>query len=300
MFAELLEHFEFAYAWYALIAGVAVGLVCSLLSVMVVLKRMAFIGQGISHAGFGGVGTAALLGFAGGAYRWEQDLIVLLFCLGTALVIGMLTRSKRVETDSAIGILLTATMAWGVLAQNMRVALQDASWYREWVGGSGYSPPWESILFGSIFNVGQSGMINALILLVVVGGLGVLMFKELVAFSFDSTMAYVNGVRTKLMHYLVLVMLCVVVVVGIRLVGLILISALLIIPGATGLMVSAKLGRVMWVSSLVGVGSASGGLLISLGVGTLAPGACIVMLLCAVFGVTYVVTRLVGGKSNGG
>lgn len=288
----MLEHFEHAYAWYALIAGISVGLICSLMSVIVVLKRMAFIGQGISHAGFGGIGTAALLGFTGEVYLWQQDFIVLVFCIATALVIGMLTRSKRVETDSAIGILLTASMAWGVISQSLRVTLQSYPWYQQWVGGTGYTPHWESILFGSILNVGKSGMINSMVLLGIVLIVGILVFKELVAFSFDETMAYVNGVRTKLMHYLLLVMLSVVVVVGIRLVGLILISALLIIPGATALMLSSRLYSVLIWASVIGVLSSAGGLLVSLGVGELPPGACIVMILCGVFGLVYFLMKL--------
>ena len=156
--------FARTYETQALVAAVAVGLVCSLLSVIVVLKRMAFIGQGISHAGFGGVGTAALLGFTGSIYHWQHDLIVLAFCLGTGLLIGVLSRARRIETDTAIGILLSATMAWGVLAQNLRVEWQTWPAYREFVGGGGYTPPWEAILFGSLLNVGEQGMWIAVVM----------------------------------------------------------------------------------------------------------------------------------------
>src|SRR6202043_2547700 len=115
----------------ALIVGVAVGTVCSILSVIVVLKRMAFIGEGIAHAGFGGMGTALVLGVTGsvgGLGTWKSDLVVLAFCLATALGIGALSRRRHVEADSAIGILLVASMAWGVLLIDLYPHLQRTDW----------------------------------------------------------------------------------------------------------------------------------------------------------------------------
>lgn len=280
--------FERSYVFHAFIGAVAVGLVCSLMSVIVVLKRMAFIGQGISHAGFGGVGTAALLGFTGFAYQWQHDLIVWVFCLGTALLIGSLTRGRRVEADSAIGILLAATMAWGAIAQNLRVAFQQ-SWpaYREWVGTAGYTPPWEAILFGSLFNIGQAGMWSAIVMCAVVIAVCAALYKQLLFFTFDETVSRVFGVRAAAMHYLLLVLLSLVVVVSIRLVGLILVSALLILPGATALLLSRRMGVVLALSVVVGITGCVAGMVLSLEVGTLSPGACIVLALSTLFAIVY-------------
>jgi len=300
---DLSEIFAGGYVTHAVVASLAIGLVCSLLSVVVVLKRMAFIGHGISHAGFGGVGTAALLGYAstfgGGDHYWAQNLIVLAFCLGSALFIGLMTRSRRVESDTAIGILLTATMAWGILAQNLRVAWQDPAdgWpaYREWVGTAGYTPPWESILFGSLFNVGVEGMWTALIMAGVVLVTCALLFKELTFFAFDETVSRVFGVPTGVLHYLLMVLLALVIVVSIQLVGLVLVSAMLIVPGAAALLLSRRMGSVLVLAAAIGVGGSFGGLMISLTVGTLSPGACIVGVLCVVFTVAYLYDKLVCG-----
>src|SRR6266567_3138256 len=118
---ELIHLFRHAF-----IAGIALATVCSLLSVIVVVKRMAFIGEGIAHAGFGGLGTSLFLGATAGSFSgsWKADLIVLVFCLLTALAIGMLARGKHIEPDSAIGIMLVAAMAWGVLMTDLHAALQ--------------------------------------------------------------------------------------------------------------------------------------------------------------------------------
>ena len=87
----IIEH---EFARHAVIAGAAIATLCSLLSVIVVLKRMAFIGEGLSHAGFGGVGTAVFLGLVG----LNQDLMVLAFCIAMAAVIGLLTRRRQLQT----------------------------------------------------------------------------------------------------------------------------------------------------------------------------------------------------------
>src|SRR5882757_3892128 len=102
----------------ALITACALGVACAMLSVLVVLRRWAFIGEGVSHAGFGGVGTAWLLSLAvpvlgseGAAY-----VIAIVFCMAMALVIGWVSRRDRLNADAAIGIVLVASLAWGFVA----------------------------------------------------------------------------------------------------------------------------------------------------------------------------------------
>lgn len=278
---------EYEFARNALIAGFAIGTVCSLLSVVVVLKRMAFIGEGVSHAGFGGVGTAIFLGLAG----LRQDLVVFAFCLATALGIGLLSRRRRLDPDSAIGILLVAAMSWGVLMDNLRTTFQSHAWYQNLValvGQPGARPPsYEQLLFGSLFNVGREGAwlsvgLGLLILLVAAA-----FFKEIVFFTFDETSSRVFGVRTGFIYYLLLTLLAITIVISIRLAGFVLVSALLVIPGSTALMLSRRLAPVLFWSWLIGTGGAVTGLLVALQAGNLSSGACIVGVLCLIFGIVY-------------
>ncbi len=294
MFAvmPLMQILREDYVQQAIVASLAIGLVCSLLSVLVVLKRMAFIGQGISHAGFGGIGTAALLGYTGLAMRWEQDGVVLVFCVATAILIGVLSRSKRVESDTAIGILLASSMAWGALAQNLRVQLQSWPAYSQWVGAFEYSPPWDTILFGSLLNVGAAGMWTAVALAAAVLVLCAALFKELSFYAFDETVSRVYGVPATVLHYMVLIVLALVTVVSLRLVGIILVSALLVIPGATAMLLTRRLSTVLWTAGAVGVVSTVGGLAISLIARKLSPGPCIVMVLTLLFAIAYGVQSL--------
>lgn len=286
---------QYEFGRYALATGVAIGLVCSLLSVMVVLKRMAFIGQGISHAGFGGVGTAVLLGYSGAAFRFEHDLIVFAFCLVTALFLGVMTRRRRIEADTAIGIVLSATMAWGIIASNLRTAWR-ADWpaYAEFIAGSDAPRQWDSVLFGSIFNAGLGDTIAAWVMALLVLAVCCAFYKEIVFYTFDETVSRVFGVRSAFVHYLLLILLAVVIVFSIRWVGLILVSALLIMPGAAALLLSRRMSTVLWLAGAVGVGGSALGVLVALELGSIAGGPCIVAVLAALFALAYAASRFTG------
>lgn len=271
----------------ALLVGVALGTVCSLLSVIVVVKRMAFIGEGIAHAGFGGLGTALFLGLAGGgasaAGSWKADVVVLAFCLATGMVIGMLSRRWHVEADSAIGIMLVAAMAWGVLMIDLHRNLQSEDWYVRLFGPARQAVNTEALLFGSLTNVGPSDVWLSLVVAATVLLLLAAFFKEIVFYAFEETASQVFGVPVRMIHYLVLALLSVTIVLTVRLAGIVLVSALLVIPGATATLLSRRLGRVLiisWILSMVGV---IGGLVVSLEVGNLSTGPCIVAVLCLIF-----------------
>src|SRR5580765_3498900 len=104
---------------HALLTACAIAAACAVLSVPVILRRWAFIGEGIGHAGFGGAGVAWALAVSLPALNneWAPYVTAFFFCLATALAIGWLSRDARVNADAAIGIFLVASLAWGILAQ---------------------------------------------------------------------------------------------------------------------------------------------------------------------------------------
>ena len=213
---------------------------------------MAFIGEGIAHAGFGGLGTALFLGLTGSGLAaggtWKTDLVVLAFCLATALAIGMLTRRRHVEPDSAIGIMLVAAMAWGVLMIDLHRNLQGQDWYIRLFGSQPRAFNTESFLFGSLTNVGPYDAWLAVGAAMVILLLLAALFKEILFYAFDETVSQVFGVPTRLIHYLMLALLSVTIVLTVRLAGIVLVSALLVIPGATASLLSRRLGRVLAVA----------------------------------------------------
>jgi ABC-type Mn2+/Zn2+ transport system permease subunit len=283
-FRWIIEH---QFARHAMVSGAAIATLCSLLSVIVVLKRMAFIGEGLSHAGFGGIGTAVFLGLIG----WNQDLLVLAFCVAMAAAIGVLTRRRHLEPDSAIGIVLVAAMAWGIFMSDLRRNVQGASWYVHWFGAPMAPPNLEDLLFGSLVSIGRSDMVLALIVAAVVLIVLALFFKEIVFFCFDEEVSRVYGVKTTLIHYLLLLALAITIVLTIRLAGFVLVSAMLVIPGATALLLSKRLGPALLLSWLIGVFGTLAGIMLSLELGNISSGACVVGMLCLLFGIVF------GGQS---
>ena len=283
----------FPAAQRALFAGIAVALVCSLLSVFVVLKRMAFIGQGVSHAGYGAAGTAFFLGLLDTDPRY--DLLVFAFCIATALVIGIVSRRRKVEADTAIGILLVAAMAWGVFLTNLSAAFQKVGsgtywpWYAQHMAAAGNRPNFEAVLFGSILNTTSSQMWSALIICSLVIATLFFCFKRLVFFAFDEPTSRVYGVPAGAVHHLLLTLLAIVVVLTMKLAGVLLVSAMLVIPGATALLLSSRLHVVFLLSCVTGLIGVVGGLFTSLELGFAGPGPCIVGVLCLIFTGAYVV-----------
>ena len=231
----------------ALLVGALAGLCCASLAPLVVLRRMAFIGDGIAHAAFGGIGLALFL-LSGSRY---DDLgvqaITLAFCILIALGIGIASRQAQVGAlaeDSAIGIAFSVSLALGALFLALR---QKAS--------AQYTPDVDTLLFGgrSLLNIGPADVIVLAVLAVVVLAVLLLFQKELLFYTFDAKLAEASGLNTGLIHYLLIVLLVLTVVIASRVVGILLVSASLILPGVLALKLCARLGPAMLLSGAVGM-----------------------------------------------
>ncbi len=279
---ERLIHYSFYQR--AMVAAIAAAATCSVLSVLVVLRRMAFIGQGISHAAFGGAGLAILLGgyVAALGRPLGRDLIITGFCVMTALVIGKFSRNQRVREDSMIGICLVSAMALGILMIDLRAVL----------GETAPTANFHDLLFGSIVMTSFSDAAAACVLaLLILSGL-LLLRRHILFYTFDPEGAEVFGVRTNLVYYGVLVALALVIVVTMRIVGVVLTSALLIVPGATACLLSRRIGVIFLISFAVGLGSTVIGVLVAIRLRHVSPGAVIVLVLAAAFVLANVTATL--------
>ncbi len=254
-------HFElwdyFSSMRDVLIVGPVMAALCALLSVFVVLRRMAMITEAVAHAGLGGMALALLVGqwWAVANQMWCQEIITGLFCVATALLIGFFSRGREVTVDSAIGIFLVGSVAVGVV---MLFARQYMS------GGPPMPLNIENVLFGKIDSVGILDVWLIGIVAVAVFGIVFLMLPSFVYSAMDEEMARVNGIRTGLVHVLLLVMVSAVVTVAARMVGTLMINALMIIPGATAKLISRRFGGVLAASLLVGVLGVSGALVLNI------------------------------------
>ncbi|MBD3235193.1 MAG: hypothetical protein GF330_00625 [Candidatus Eisenbacteria bacterium] len=289
----LWERFsQFAFYQHALAAGLAIAVGCAVLSVFVVHRRMAFIGQGVTHAAFGGVGAALFLELWLPALRHPllREAIVAFFCVATAILIGRIGRQRRIGEDSAIGIVLVVAMAVGVILIDLRT-----EWVRRMAAGGelravwqGYAPSFHDILFGSILSVTRTevwvavGVTAAVLLWVAV------FFRGLLFYAVDEEGATAFGLPTVHLHYGLLVALGLMIVVAMRLLGVILISALLILPGITAGLWSRRIVRVIVASMAFAAASLIVGLLASMQIQVLSTGPVIVVVLALFFLVSWI------------
>jgi zinc transport system permease protein len=250
-----MEVFQYEFMQNAILAGLLAAVACGIVGVYVVVKRIIFISGGIAHASFGGIGLGYLAGFS-------PVLGALIFSLASALGMGYVTRRTRLPDDTAIGILWAIGMALGIIFIGL---------------APGYAPDLFSYLFGNILTVPTSDLWLMLILDIVIIGIVAAFYKEFLALSFDEEYSTAVGVPVEVLYLLMLAMIALTVVVLLRIVGMILIIALLTIPAALARQFTHHLGRMMLLSIVFGIALTFGGLWISYAL-DLASGATIVLL----------------------
>jgi ABC-type Mn2+/Zn2+ transport system permease subunit len=227
----------------ALQAGALAGLCCAALSPLVVLRRMAFVGDGMAHAAFGGIGLALYV-LADSSYDdWSVQAITVGFCLALALAIGRVSRNteSKISEDSAIGIAFSVSMALGALFIKLRQRQQT------------YVTSMDVYLFGSIMNVSPRDVWVLVVLGVAVLALLFVFQKELLFYAFDARLAELSGLNVRVLHYAFLLLLVLTVVVSSRVVGIVLVSASLILPGVTALKVCQRLLPALALSAFLGI-----------------------------------------------
>jgi zinc transport system permease protein len=257
----------------ALEAGALSGFCCACLSPLVVLRRMAFIGDGISHAAFGGIGLALFLMSSAHYDDLSVQVVTVLFCLVIGFGIGLVSRRSDVSLlseDSAIGVAFSVSMALGALFLTLR---QHAN--------PQYVPPMDTYLFGSMLNIGSRDVWIMLLLALLVLAVLVIFQKELLFYAFDAQLAEVSGLNVRLLHYLFMLILVLTVVVSSRVVGIILVSASLVLPGIAALKICTRLFPAMIVSAVIGVVSFEVGMYVSYAQ-DVQPGSAIILIQFAV------------------
>jgi len=228
----------------AMVSGALAGICCASLSPLVVLRRMAFIGDGMAHAAFGGLGLALFL-IAGSKYTdWTVQLLTLAFSLVLAVLIGRVSRrqnGREVSEDSAIGIAFSVSMALGATLIMLRHRREPQ-----------YVPAIDSYLFGNLMNIAPHDVWVLLGVAVAVLAMLVLLRKEILFYTFNAELAELSGVRVGLVHYLLLILLVLTVVVSARVVGIVLISASVVLPGVVALRLSRHLLHAALIAALFG------------------------------------------------
>jgi zinc transport system permease protein len=265
----MLEALQYDFMRNALAAGLLAALACGVVGVYVVVKRIVFISGGIAHTSFGGIGLGYFLGI-------NPMIGALFFSVGAGLAIGGITRRTRLPEDTAIGVLWAMGMALGVVLISLT---------------PGYAPDLMSYLFGNILTVPSSDLILMLVLDVVILGTVLAFYKEYLVLSFDEEYARAVGIPVERLYLLLLGLIALTVVVLIRVVGMILVIALLTFPAAMARQFTHRMRTMMLLSVAFGAAFTVGGLWLSY-VLRLPSGATIVLLAGVALTLTLLGKRL--------
>lgn len=265
----MIDILQYEFMRNALIAAILVSIACGIVGTFVVIKKIVFISGGITHAAFGGIGLGYLL-------RVNPVLTAIPFSLLAAIGIGTISKKAKISEDAAIGILWTVGMALGIL----------------FIGLSpGYAPNLFSYLFGSILTVPFSDIIIMIILDVIIIAIVSIFYKEFQALSFDEEFTEISGVPTKFLYLLLLCLVALSIIVLIRVVGIILVIALLTIPTTIVRQFTNRLKYLIIFSTIGAIFLTIAGLWLSY-LWNLPSGATIVLVLAAVFFASTLMKRI--------
>jgi manganese/iron transport system permease protein len=267
----ILAPFQFEYMQRAFVAALIVGTLCSTIGVYVVLRKLAFIGDGIAHASFAGVVVAYIRGL-------DYYVGAAIVAIVTALGIGFVNRRGNVSLDTAIGVLFTGAFALGVFLMSR---LQN------------YAVDLQSFLFGNILAVSKGDLILIVALSALVVASMVLLYRPLLYTSFDPVVAEASGINAGFVSYALLVLLALTIIISLETVGIVLVAALLVTPAASAYQLTRRFTRMLALSATIGAACAVLGLYASYYLQA-ASGATIVLLATAFFFVAMFVGRLRG------
>ena len=260
----LEEMLSFPFFQRALLGGLLVVVMLSVLSFFIVLRKISFVGVGISHSALGGVAIGLVFGLS-------TTLTTTLFCAGVALLIGFISRRGRLAEDTAIGIALSGTMALGITLISL---------------SGGYLSSLFSFLFGNILSITRGDIYLIAIYCSATVTLVLIFFKPLLHASFNEELARAAGTPVAFLHYLLLILISLAIVASMKLVGIILVSALLVLPAATGFQLAQTYRKVLALSVASSIISLVAGLGLSYRF-DLPSGATIVLCACAIFFVCF-------------
>jgi len=261
---NMLEVFTFPFMQRAFIAGVSSGFVLGWLGAFLTTKKMSFLGDGIAHASLVGVAIALFFG-------WPILPVSLIIAFIIAILIYLLESNAKLSSDSAIGIIFTTSMALGVIILSLY---------------QGYQPELISYLFGNILIISKVDLVIILITNLIVIFILSFFFRKMVFTIFDKDGAYLSGIDTWKYDLMLYIISSLVIVLCIKLIGIILVSALMIIPSAIAKLFSNSFKTFTIFSSLLAAVLVFFGLILSYYL-DLPSGATIILFSVFTLGLSY-------------
>jgi len=256
----VLDIFTYGFMQRALITGIAIAVICSLVGLFLVLRRYSLFGDALAHMAFGGIAVGLFLN----VYPlWSAFVVSILSALG----ITKLRKTTKISGDAAVAVLLSSGLAVGVL-------LVSAS--------KGFTVDLFSFLFGSIL---LTSMEDTLLITGISAGIVatvIMLRKQLLYITFDEEQAKVSGLPIDKLNYVFMILASVTVITSMRLVGILLISALIVLPNVTSMMIGKGFKKTVIISISLSVAAVVSGIIISYYL-NLAPSGTIVMVSVSIF-----------------
>jgi zinc transport system permease protein len=265
---ELGEIFRYEFVQRALLAGVLIGAVTSILGVFLVLRRLSLIGDGLAHITFGSVAMVLLIGLS----PLYVTLAALPLVMLSSLAIFQLTRSKRIRGDAAIGIVSSIGIALGIILSSL---------------SGGYNVDLLSYLFGNILTVTQTELALSLFIFLFVATTVIFLYRDLFAVTFDEELAKSMGIKTNRINIILLLLTAVATVLAMKITGIMLVSAMLILPPVTALQLSLSFRMTIFAAAGFSVLAVISGIIVSFVLNLPAGGTIVIFnaaLLLIVFG----------------
>jgi len=255
----VLEALSYGFVQKALVAGIAVALICSFMGTFLVLRRYSLFGDGIAHVAFGGVSVGLFLGVFP---LWTAFIVSIFGGLG----LQKLRQSTKISGDAAVAVVLVSGLAIGVILVS---------------SSGGFSVDLFSFLFGSILLISNEDTIMILAISAGIIATLVVMQKQFLHLTFNEEQAKIAGLPVTLLNYAFVILASVTVVTSMRLVGILLISALIVIPNITAMMFGKGFKKTVGISMSISVVSVVSGILLSYYY-NIAPSGTIVMIAVAI------------------
>ena len=256
----LQEMFSYPFLVRAMIGGICISLCASLLGVSLVLKRYSMIGDGLSHVSFGALSIAV-------AFNWAP-LAVSIPVVAAAVLLLRITGNGKIKSDAAIAMISAGSLAIGIIVTSLT---------------TGMTTDVSSYMFGSILAMSREDMYLSVVLSLVVLGMFVICYNKVFAVTFDESFAKATGVRVSAYNLLIAVLTAITIVLGMRMMGAMLISSLVIFPALTSMRVFKSFFGVVVSSGVVSVVCFFIGLILSY-VYSIPAGASVVVVNLAMFG----------------
>lgn len=273
---DIAEMLSYGFMQRALLGGSLIAILCSVLGVFLVLRRLSLIGDGLAHVTFGSVAVALFFRL----YSFYMTLAIIPIVLASAMGILKLAQRARIYGDAAIGIVSALGIATGVMLASM---------------AGGFNVDLFSYLFGNILSISNDELVIAAVLfLIVISGVAVF-YNDLFASTFDEELAKSSGIDTGRINAILVLLTALTVVLAMKVVGIMLISALLILPAAAALQLAKGFKTAIVSAACIGVCTVIFGISFSF-IMNLPTGATIVLVNFLVFIGAFTLRALIRGR----